>query len=497
MSDLFLIPVAILYLLDLTLLFIFGVNYLYLTLESLKKEPHSRQKRMNTDQAETHKPFVTIQLPIYNELYVAKRLITAAAQIEYPPDRLEIQVLDDSTDETRIIVEETIEGLRHLDVKIHHLHRTQRIGYKAGALAYGLETAKGEFLAIFDADFVPPRDFLIRTLPTFGDPSIAFAQTRWGHLNPNYSLLTALQSLAIDAHFAVDQYARYHRGRWFNFNGTAGIWRKQAILDAGGWQAATLTEDLDLSYRAFLRGWNACYLQDVVVPAELPVSFGAYRRQQHRWARGRMECAQKFIPEIWRAPISMGQKVEAVLHLTGYYVHVLLILLSFLYPAILSLTQHYTQLLGFFKITAVFNLTAFAPTIFFLAAQHHLGQRWVWKTPKVLFMTVFFSGMMLNTLRAALQILFRRRSEFERTPKFGILQRRQEWRKSPYQTRFDWLIICELAFATFNLATVIYALRLGNWAIAIYAGLFALSLFYSACLSIYQMFSVSLVKRSE
>jgi len=496
MIDLLLVPMAILYLLDVGLLFIYGINFFYLTLKSWRSGSSPQQGFVPVTGATQESPLVTVQLPIYNEQYVAERLIRAAAQMDYPPDRLEIQVLDDSTDETRQIVAQTIDDLESLGVAIKHLHRTERTGYKAGALGAGLEAARGEFLAIFDADFLPPHDFLVRTLPVFADPEVAFVQTRWGHLNRDYSLLTSLQSLSIDAHFAVEQYARCQGGYWFNFNGTAGVWRKQAIQDAGGWQAETLTEDLDLSYRSFLRGWKACYLRDVEVPAELPVSFGAFRRQQHRWARGSLECALRFIPEVWRAPVSLGKKVEATLHLTGYYVHLLLFLLACLYPAVLLLTQRFPELINLFGIATIFNFTALAPTIFFLAAQRHLGRKWLQKTPQVLFMTVLGAGMMLNTLRAALEMLAGRRNEFERTPKFGIRQRSQRWQKARYQTQFDVLILFELAFAAFNAGTVVYALRLGNWVIAIYAGLFALGLVFTATLNLGQLISVSLANHS-
>jgi cellulose synthase/poly-beta-1,6-N-acetylglucosamine synthase-like glycosyltransferase len=497
MIDLLLVPVAIFYLLDVGLLFVYGINFFYLTFLSTRKQPTPGQAPIaEKPPGRQSWPRVTVQLPVYNEMYVAERLVRAAAALDYPADLLEIQALDDSTDETRQILTNAVAELQSQGVQIQHLHRRERTGFKAGALAEGLQRARGEFLAIFDADFIPPPDFLRRTLPVFQDQSIAFVQTRWGHINRNDTLLTFLQSLSIDAHFIVEQHARWQAGFWFNFNGTAGVWRKQAVLDAGGWKAETLTEDLDLSYRSFLRGWKAVYLRDVEVPAELPVSFGAYRRQQHRWARGSLECALKFLPLVWRAPISLRQKIEASLHLTGYYVHILLFFLAFLYPAVLYLTQRYTDLINLFGLAFLFNLTAFAPTVFFLAAQRHLGGRWWKRLPQVVFMTVLGAGMMLNTVRAATQILVNQRNEFERTPKFGFLKHPGEWRQRRYQTRFDRLVLFELAFAVFNLATVLYALRLGNWVIAIYAGLFSAGLAFTSCLTLGQLISVRLAKRT-
>ena len=281
MLDLLFIPSAILYLLVVGALFVYGVNFFYLTYITLR-DRKAKQPEPPLDEL----PQVTVQLPIYNEMYVAERLIAAAAALDYPRSLLEIQVLDDSNDETEEIVARKVAQLQRQGFHISHLHRTRRNGYKGGALAEGLQQAQGAFIAIFDADFIPGEDFLRRTLPHFSDRRVAFVQTRWGHVNRDYSLLTQLQSLAIDAHFMVEQYARWRAGLWFNFNGTAGIWRKSAMLEAGGWRSDTLTEDLDLSYRAFLHGWKAVYLRDVEVPAELPVSFNAYRRQQGRWARG-------------------------------------------------------------------------------------------------------------------------------------------------------------------------------------------------------------------
>jgi cellulose synthase/poly-beta-1,6-N-acetylglucosamine synthase-like glycosyltransferase len=445
MVDLLLVPVAILYLMVVGMLFIYGINFFYLTYLSWR---HSGERRVTPVLQEW--PLVTVQLPVYNEMYVAERLIEAVAGLDYPADRLEIQVLDDSTDETVEIIRRAVERQRKHGVNIQHLHRSQRSGYKAGALAKGFECARGEFLAIFDADFVPPPDYLRRTIPNFYLPvtsnerPVAFVQARWGHVNRDYSLLTYLQALAIDAHFMVEQFARSRGGYWFNFNGTAGVWRRQAIEDAGGWRADTLTEDLDLSYRAFLKGWQAVYLRDLEAPAELPVSFSAYRRQQHRWARGSLECAVKLLPQVWNAPISLPMKIEATLHLTGYGVHLLLFSLVVLYPFVLLLSRYYPALISLFGIALIFNATAFAPTIFFVAAQQQLGRSWWRQIPLILFITALGAGMMMNTVRAALQIIGRRAVIFERTPKFGIARKGQEWANNLYQLRLDPLVFVEV-----------------------------------------------------
>jgi cellulose synthase/poly-beta-1,6-N-acetylglucosamine synthase-like glycosyltransferase len=485
MLNLLLIPIAVLYLTVVVALFIYGVNFFYLTFLAWRKRDW---RSVVAPMSEL--PFVTVQLPIYNELYVAERLIDAVANLDYSADRLEIQVLDDSTDETIQVVHRAVERWRARGICIEQIRRTKRVGYKAGALANGLALARGEFLAIFDADFVPSPDFLKRTLPHFQNPRVAFIQTRWGHVNREYSLFTLLQSLAIDAHFMVEQFARSQSGYWFNFNGTAGVWRRSALQDAGGWTSDTLTEDLDLSYRAFLHGWQAVYLAEVECPAELPVSFSAYRRQQHRWARGSFECALKLISQVWNAPISFPQKVEATLHLTGYGVHLLLAALVLLYPFVLVLSQQYPGLVSLFGIALVFNVTTFAPTIFFVIAQRQLGRRWWRLLPAILFITVLGSGMMLNTLRAALQIAVKPSGVFERTPKFGIAQPKQSWIGRRYQLRLDRIVFFEIALALFNIGTALLAVHARNWSIAAYANLFAVGLLFTSGMTIAQTVAV-------
>jgi cellulose synthase/poly-beta-1,6-N-acetylglucosamine synthase-like glycosyltransferase len=292
--DLIFIPLLLVYFSILTCLFLYGANFLHLTFVAFR---HRRARPRAVVPEEW--PTVCVQLPLYNEMYVARRLIAAAAAFDYPQNRLQIQVLDDSTDETREVINQAVSYWRARGVNIEVVRRAVRTGFKAGALAHGLARTEAEYIAIFDADFVPTRGFLRSACPYLvADPGLAFVQTRWGHTNRGHSLLTWLQALSIDGHFGVEQYARWKSGYFFNFNGTAGIWRREALLDAGGWHLETLTEDLDISYRAFLKGWRAVYVRDIESPAELPVSFDAYRRQQHRWARGSLECAIKHIPAL-------------------------------------------------------------------------------------------------------------------------------------------------------------------------------------------------------
>ena len=481
MSLLFIL-IAALYLAVVAVLFVFGVNFFYLTFLASRsfaaKPMHPLPEFL---------PKVTVQLPLYNELYVAERLVKAAARLDYPQELLEIQVLDNSTDETSAMMKSLVLQLRAKGSNIVYLHRTERTGYKAGALAAGLNRAMGDFVAIFDADFVPSPDFLRRALPSLGNPRVAFVQARWGHLNRNYSILTRLQSLAIDAHFIIEQTARASGHYWFNFNGTAGIWRKQAILDAGGWRWDTLTEDLDLSYRAFLHGWEAVYLPDLEVPAELPVTFSAYRRQQHRWARGSLECAMKLIPQVWRSSLPFSKKVEASLHLAGYGIHLLLLALAILYPAVVVLAQHYPGLVNLFGFSVLLSLTGFAPTIFFIAAQKQLRGDWLRLLPAILFMTALGSGMMTNTAHAALQILSGKAGVFERTPKYGIILERQDWKnKKKYQLGLDSLVVVELLLALWNIGTLVLAFRAGDWGIGLYACIFSIGLLFVAGMTVSQ-----------
>jgi cellulose synthase/poly-beta-1,6-N-acetylglucosamine synthase-like glycosyltransferase len=499
MIDALLLPIALLYFLVSAILFTFGLNFIYLAWRTwregrleTKGRVESREWLLSTPQSPISNPhpLVTVQLPIYNEMYVAKRVIEAAVKLDYPPDRLQIQVTDDSTDETQEIVRREVTFWQAQGVNISHLHRTERSGYKAGALQAAMPSATGEFIAIFDADFVPPPHFLRRTLPEFQDEKAAFVQARWGHLNQNYSWLTYLQSLAIDGHFMVEQFARSRAGFWFNFNGTAGVWRRTAMEDAGGWVADTLTEDLDLSYRAYLQGWHGRYLRDLVVPGEIPPNFSGFRQQQHRWARGSLECARKLTPQVWRADIPFVQKFQATLHLTGYSVHLLLFILTLIYPLVALFTAQYANLSTLYGLAYLFALTSFAPTIFFLVGQQQLGRPWWRQLPKILAVSLVGSGLLLNTTRAAWQIWRKPEGVFERTAKFGIAQKGQDWQGQKYQLRFDPIVYPELVLGTYSLWTGWLAATLHSWGIVIYALLFGTGLIFAATATIWQTLSV-------
>jgi len=477
----------ILYYLIVGIMMVYGINYLYLVYLSLRKKgsyPIPPQPE--------NWPLVTVQLPIYNEMYVAERVVEAVAAFDYPRDRLEIQVLDDSTDETVDILRKTVARLQERGVRVLHIRRQNRAGFKAGALAEGTKQAHGEFVAIFDADFVPPSNFLKQTVPyLLAYPKLAFVQTRWEHLNDAYSMLTTVQSVAIDGHFSVEQIARSKGGFLFNFNGTGGLWRRIAIEEAGGWHSDTLTEDLDLSYRAFLKGWEAIYLADIKIPGELPVSYNGFRRQQNRWARGSFECANKLLPKVWTSrKLSLARKIEATLHLTAYGIHILLFLLMLIYPLVLRMGWYQSGPLSYWGVGVILTLTGFAPAALLFAGQRIKGKSGWKEIPAIVFLTLLGSGLMLNTLRAFLQIFQNRKAVFERTPKFGISQGAKDWTKQQYQIKFDPLTYFEIAFALLNVFTIYIAVMVGNYWFGFYAAFFATGLFFSVLLSIVQSIMV-------
>lgn len=392
-------------------------------------------------------PRVTVQLPVFNERYVVERLLDAAASMDYPRDRLEVQLLDDSTDETSAIAAERIAAWRARGANVVHLRRDDRSGFKAGALQHGLERASGELLAIFDADFVPPPDFLRALVPYFQDPGVGMVQSRWEHLNEAYSLLSRAQAISLDGHFLVEHTARMAGGSFFNFNGTAGILRKECVRDAGGWQADTLTEDLDLSYRAQLKGWRFVFAPHVACPAELPVEMNAFKAQQHRWVKGSIQVARKLLPLIWRSPAPLAVKVEATFHLTYNVAYVALLLLSLVvYPVVLE--RYESRSLLFTVADALLFLTATASTlVYFGVAQSdlHGGGGWRKRIHYLPFVMSLGIGLAVNNTRAVLGALFGTRGAFIRTPKFRIASRGDSWRRKRYRAPVNGWAILELA----------------------------------------------------
>jgi cellulose synthase/poly-beta-1,6-N-acetylglucosamine synthase-like glycosyltransferase len=398
-------------------------------------------------------PRVTIQLPIFNELYVVERLIDAAASLEWPRACLEIQVLDDSDDETTALALARVDYFRKQGMDITLIHRTDRSGFKAGALAGGLARAKGEFVAIFDADFVPPRDFLVKTIPHFANqPTLGLVQTRWGHLNAEYSALTRAQSIALDGHFAIEQMARSRNGLFFNFNGTAGVWRRTCVEQCGGWQGDTLSEDLDLSYRAQMRGWEFLFLPDVVSPAEVPPQIHAFKRQQFRWAKGSTQCLVKLAPAVvMRREMSLFKRFEGLIHLSGYLVHPLMLILLLTFVPLIAVGAQFP---GAF---AYFSLAMFGPVGVYALSQRALYPDWGDRFRYFGFLVLLGTGIALNNTLAVLGALTRRGNNFRRTPKFSVEGGADSWNAKRYALPFGWEAIGEIALAVYSLAGVVLA----------------------------------------
>jgi cellulose synthase/poly-beta-1,6-N-acetylglucosamine synthase-like glycosyltransferase len=408
-------------------------------------------------------PRVTVQLPLFNEMYVAERLIRAVAQLDYPRDRLEIQVLDDSTDETRWIVARQVELYRQQGLPIRHLHRLDRTGFKAGALAAGQAEARGELVAVLDADFVPRPDFLRRAVPHFDDPGVGMVQARWEHINRHYSLLTRIQAVFLDGHFIIEHAARNRAGMYFNFNGTAGVWRREAIDDAGGWQHDTLTEDLDLSYRAQLAGWQFRFLSDVTAPAELPVEINAFKRQQFRWAKGSIQTARKLLGRLLRAPVSLRVKAEAFVHLTNNASYLLMVGLSILvFPAMLIRRGDDVGLLLLLDLP-MFLAATVSVLVFYAVSQRERGGRW---GRELLFLPALMGvgiGLAVNNSRAVVSGILRRGGVFERTPKYRIENRRDGWRGKRYRVAHDSTVLVEGLLAVYFTCCFAMAVRLRMW----------------------------------
>ncbi len=475
------------YLAVLLLLAVYGFHrshLVYLYFRHRRNLPVA-QRQMSEDEL----PVVTVQLPMFNEMYVVERLLDAVAKIDYPHDRLEIQVLDDSTDETTEIAQRKIAALRAIDptLDLRYLHRTDRTGFKAGALEAGVKVARGEFLLIFDADFVPQPDIVRRTIHHFSDPKVGMVQVRWEHVNRDYSRLTEVQALMLDGHFVIEHAGRARAGRFFNFNGTAGIWRRQAITDAGGWHHETLTEDMDLSYRAQLAGWKFVYLPDIVAPAELPMEMASFKSQQFRWAKGSIQVARKLLPQIFRAKLPLKVKLEAFFHLTNNFAYPLLLLLSLLLlPNLLVRTRH-----GMREVLLI-DLPLFLGTTLSIASFYITSQREIrpldWKRslkrlPLVMSVGI---GLCINQTRAVFEALFGHESEFVRTPKHGVRERFEHWTQRRYRAAKSLTPFVELGLALYFVVAIGFAAVGGHWISVPFLLLFLVGYAYVGVLSVHQ-----------
>jgi cellulose synthase/poly-beta-1,6-N-acetylglucosamine synthase-like glycosyltransferase len=432
-------------------------------------------------------PVVTVQLPIFNEMYVVDRLIEAVCALDYPKDRLEIQVLDDSTDETCGRAELAVRRQQANGFDIVYLHRTDRTGFKAGALQEGLKVARGEYVAIFDADFVPSPDFLLRTVPYLvTDSQLAVVQARWGHLNHDYSLLTRVQAVMLDGHFVLEHGARNRAGCFFNFNGTAGIWRRTAIADAGGWQHDTLTEDLDLSYRAQMRGWRFLFLPDLLTPAEVPVEMNAFKTQQHRWAKGSIQTCRKILPLLLQSNLPLVVKVEAFFHLTANFNYLLMVVLSVLiFP---SMVVRYNM--GFTEMLLIdvplFAAATMSVVNFYLMSQREAYADWRTRVKYLPFVLAVGIGLAVNNARAVLEAMFGHDSEFARTPKYGIERSDDDWHHKKYHKSMPVQAFVEVALGLYFTWTVLYAIDNGIYGTLPFLVLFQFGFLYTGLMSLFQ-----------
>jgi cellulose synthase/poly-beta-1,6-N-acetylglucosamine synthase-like glycosyltransferase len=431
-------------------------------------------------------PRVTVQLPIFNEMYVVNRLIAAVCRLDYPRHLLDIQVLDDSIDETCEIASACVDRWRAEGIDISYVHRTNRQGFKAGALENGLKSAKGEFVAVFDADFVPDPDFLRRTVHFFTDDGIGMVQVRWEHLNREYSALTQCQGILLDAHFVIEHTARNRSGAFFNFNGTAGIWRRETIVSAGGWQHDTLTEDLDLSYRAQLAGWRFVFLPHVTAPAEIPVEMNAFKSQQHRWAKGSIQTALKLLPRIFRAPLPRHVKREAFFHLTANFAYLLMIPLALLMPiSVMVRVGH-----GWFEVLLLdipfFAAATASVCSFYFASQREIGMS-LWQRVKYMpFLMAVGIGLSVNNARAVVEALLHQQSGFTRTPKHGVKVAGESVARKRYKAAVTFQPLVELGLAAYMTYGILFVLDRGVYYSLPFLFLFQAGFGYVGLMSVWE-----------
>ncbi|MFI5204138.1 MAG: cellulose synthase family protein [Flavobacteriales bacterium] len=423
---------------------------------------HFKKKKFKTySSTDSSLPFVTIQLPVYNEMYVAERLLDAIVKLDYPMEKLEIQLLDDSEDETSAILEKKIADLSQQGFQFVHIRRKERVGYKAGALAHGLQTCKGEYVAIFDADFLPPADFLLKTLPFFENEKTGCVQSRWGHVNKNYSLITRLQAFALDAHFTVEQTGRYTSNSFLNFNGTAGIWRKTCIVDSGNWQADTLTEDLDLSYRAQLKNWKIHYIEELECKAELPAEMNALKLQQFRWSKGAAECTRKNLSNVLASKQSINKKLHAFFHLLNSFLYICILCMGLLSLPVIYIMREYGDYSSFYSLFVIFYAGIGFITLQYFTSEISVAKNKLAGILEFLALfPVFLSismGLSLFNGIGVIEGYIGKKSPFIRTPKFNIVNRNESWHGNRYITQhiapvtwFEGLLFLFFGFCTWK-----------------------------------------------
>ena len=424
-------------------------------------------------------PRVTIQLPMFNERYVIERLIDAVCEIRYPREKLQIQVLDDSIDETQKIAADAVARKREQGFDIVYIHRDDRTGFKAGALEAGLKTAPGEFVAVFDADFVPQPDFLERTIHFFTNEKVGMVQVRWEHLNREYSLLTRVQSILLDGHFVIEHTARNRSGRFFNFNGTAGIWRKSTIADAGGWQHDTITEDLDLSYRAQSKGWQFIYVNESTTPAEVPVEMVAFKTQQHRWAKGSIQVAKKVLPKLLKSRLPFKVKLEAWMHLTCNISYILMVILSLMMPLTVEFRVKNSWMTSIWVDAIVFICASVSIMMFYLLAQKEARKQTFMQ--RLAYLPIVMSlgiGLSINNCRAVIEALVGYKTGFVRTPKYGVTKSGESFKHVKYGFKLNWQPWVETAMGIYFVWGIVHAISLGAYASVPFLALFCTGYLY-------------------
>ncbi len=429
-------------------------------------------------------PSVTIQLPIYNEKYVAKRLVDAICALDYPKEKMRIMILDDSDDETVTLLQEAASHYQKQGFNIEHVRRGTRNGYKAGALKHAMLTTDTELVAIFDADFIPPKWFLKKAIPHFVKPEIGLVQCRWGHINEDYSAITRAQALSLDFHFLIEQKAKSNSRLFMNFNGTAGIWRRNCIEDSGGWHTATLVEDLDLSYRAQMKNWKCVFLPDIVIDAELPMQMNAAKRQQFRWAKGSIQCATKLLTDIITHRRVAGEaKLQAFVQLTRHIVYPLM-LIQFLALPILLASNANIYIVSFIPAITIALYLAMGPVAYLMIIRGMYHKSWVSKAATLPILLIYTAGISVNNTVAVCDAIFGKKNEFLRTPKYGILKKKNDWKENAYNLPFSQVTLLEIFFGVYGLIGVFIAITTNNALFAPIIGLQMVGFYFIAYMSI-------------
>ena len=466
-----------LFILSAIIITAYTVNFYYLAFVSrIRKEKHPT--------VDWGTPSVTLQLPIYNEKYVAKRLVDAVCNLDYPKDKMRIMVCDDSDDDTVELLENVVNDYKKQGFHIEHVRRGTRTGYKAGALKHAMKTTDTELVAIFDADFIPPTWFLKKAIPHFSKPNIGLIQCRWGHVNENYSTITQVQALSLDFHFLIEQKAKSDSHLFMNFNGTAGIWKRDCIEDAGGWHTATLVEDLDLSYRAQMKGWKCVFLPDIVVDAELPAQMNAAKRQQFRWAKGSIQCATKLLFDITvKRKVSIEAKIQAFIQLTRHIVYPLM-LIQFLALPILLAGQVNLYVVSFLPIITFATYLAMGPGAYIIIIQNMYGKSWKSKAKLLPALLIYNAGMSVNNTVAVFDAIFGRRNEFLRTPKYGIVNKDDDWKDKAYNLPFTQTTLLEIFFGVYGTIAIFISIFSNNPVFVPIIAIQTLGFFYIAYMSL-------------